>query len=103
MPGFVRHPQERPYPTNDVVITCSVITGELILLFAILKPFCLSLRRTLIALLVFTLLLMADFVLFSGWTDQPGYAYSNSFFLLLVVGFLAAAAVWFKLAAGFQR
>jgi len=36
---------------------------------------------------------MADFFLVSGWTDQAGYAYSNGFFLMLVVGFLIVASL----------
>jgi hypothetical protein len=93
-PGYVRHPQEHPYPTKNVATTCAIITGELVLLFAILRPFGLSTRRALIALVVFGILLITEFLLFSGSTDSPAYAYSNNHFLLFVVGFLALIAVY---------
>jgi hypothetical protein len=91
------HPHDRPYPTHGVIIVCMIITGEIILLFAILRPFCLSLRRAVNALIVFSLLFVAEFLGFSGATDGPGYAYSNHFFLLLTLGLLAATAGCLKL------
>jgi len=93
-PGYVRHPYERPYPTEPVLITCLIITTESALLFAILWPFDFSKRRTPVALAVFVPLLMADYFFVSGWTDQAGYAYSNGFFLMLAVGFLIVASLF---------
>jgi hypothetical protein len=94
LPGYVRHPYERPYPTEPVLITCLIITAESALLFAILWPFNFSKRRTLVAFAVFVPLLMADYFFLSGWTDQAGYAYSNGFFLMLAVGFLIVASLF---------
>ncbi len=91
--GYVRHDIIHPYPLKPVLWTCGIITGETALLFAILRPFSFAKPgRAWVALAVFGTLWIADFILVSSWTDQPGYRYSNGFFLLVAVGFLIVAS-----------
>ena len=91
LPGRVLHPFDRPYPVGNVLMTCVIITGELALLFATLRPFSITRRRVLIALAVFGPLWIGENVLVSGWSDQPSYCYSNGLFLGLTVFILVAA------------
>ena len=98
-PGYTKHDPSRPYPLHDVLITCGIITGEAALLYGLLRPrsFDLHRGRVFLALGVFVVLWIADFLLFSAATDLPGFCYSNGFFLLLTVGFLAVLALIVRL------
>jgi hypothetical protein len=75
------------YATIPVLVVCGIITGEAAILYAVLRPFSFSRRpgRAFIALAVFVVLWRLDYNLGSAWTDQPGWCYSNLFFLRTVV------------------
>jgi hypothetical protein len=82
------------YATIPVLVICGIITGEAALLYGILRPLSFSSKpgRAFIALAVFILLWRLDYNLGSAWTDQPGWCYSNLFFLRAVVKFLTVAS-----------
>ena len=94
-PGYVRYLPGRPYPVRAVIVTCGIISAELALLLAILRPTGISRKRVFIALAVFGPLWFADYSLVSGWTDQAGYCYSNGRFLGLIVAFLIVSLLVF--------
>jgi len=92
-PGYVHHRFDKPYPTRAVAVTCGIISIELALLYAILRPFRFSRPRVLVGLAFFGILWLTDLFLASGWTDQAGYCYSNGFVLRTPLGFLVFTAV----------
>ncbi|PWU19353.1 MAG: hypothetical protein C5B50_06790 [Verrucomicrobia bacterium] len=100
-PGYTRN-RFRPYPLHDVLVVSTIITVETVLLLGILRPWSFNLhrRRIFASLYLSVPLLIADFVLFSGATDQAGYSYSNGFFLLLTNTFLGLLAI---MVAAFSR
>ena len=91
-PGNVLRNSLRRYPLQEVVLTCVIITLELAVLYAILRPatFHLRQRRAISALTMFIPLAVEEFFLCNGGTDQPGYACSNAHFLHLALLLLLA-------------
>jgi hypothetical protein len=91
--GFVMHPELAPYPWRSVMLICTVLAAETILLYAILRPasFQWSWGRLMIALLVSTTL---TFEPFPTMTDMPGHYYvPGAFGFCASVALIAAAAV----------
>ena len=84
---------ELTYPWRHVLAACALITVELFALTVILRPWSYrrSWRRASFALLAW--LLPTTWELARGGTHQPGYAYANLSFVLLMLPALLLLAI----------
>jgi hypothetical protein len=92
-PGMPPPDYEFRYPLLEVLGVVGLITGEAVLLYAIIRPgsYRRSWRRALVATALFAALASADLALSSSVTCGPGYVYANLLFLVPVLLVLLVA------------
>ena len=94
-PGYVPQDEPHPYPIVGVVVMSGIITLEAVGLYAIVRPCNLTAlgNRSLLALGIFILWTVGEYLFVRGWTDQAGYWFANAFFLRSALVYLVIAII----------